>query len=327
MFLRLEACTKSGLDQKKMHSNQGTRGAKTVTRENIKYLMKKIFEAQIVVCLLIIFFVISAQAAVSRKEVELKQRKNVLTGLKELALPDFLEKAVIAANSYETENYGLVIVGKTNLPAGSTIYCFLTNVIPGKYSQLLSTEVKANGYFETDEFNSKDGLESGDYYCRITSRLSIMEEKFVKKILGGDLGINLKGDGIIEKKGLGRYKEMQFLITMQRDEYKSPTVAQHKSENNNNNTKQLNISQSERDEAISAINKFIADGLIFKVENPANNYVEIYVSNKFYALPFDFKEGLCIYPFKAYCKDPMCIVDIIDGYSTIPGRSKLTARK
>lgn len=75
------------------------------------------------------------------------------------------------------------------------------------------------------------------------------------------------------------------------------------------------ITDKEREEAISAINKFISDGLILKTNNSSDNYVEIYVLNKFYALPYDYKEGLCAYPFKAYCKDEMCAIDIIDGYS------------
>ena len=284
-----------------MPNNQDLQETKTVTIENIEYLMKKIIKAQIIVCLLIISFVVSAQAAgVSRKEVELKQRKNALSSLEGFTLPDFLEKAIISANSYETENYGLVIVGKTNLPAGSTLYCFLTNLIPGKHSQLLTTEVKANGYFETAEFNSKDGLESGDYYCRITSRPSIMEKESVKKILGGDIGRNLKGGGIIEKKGIGRYKELQFLITIQRAVNRSPE------RKNDQSASTLDISDTERKEAISAVLSFISDGLLRKVESENNNIVDVYVLNKFFNLSFTYQENLCIYPFKAYCKNKDC---------------------
>lgn len=288
------------------------RSEATVAPQFLESFMMKSVKILLIIFVLLFGIGISSRASgKSMVQIEREQRKNVTEGLRQFVLPEFSKEVMTAVNSYETADKGLVVVGKTNLPVGSTLFCLLADIPVSAYSQVLTAEVGKDGYFETEKFKHSNGFHAGQYFCRVTSLLPSLEKESVKKALGGDLGLNLKGKSVVDKGSIGKYVDIMILINIQEKEQ------EHSEQNKSKKEPGLSITNRERSEALLVINKFINEGLLYKVKKQSDNYVEVYVLEKFYSLPIDLKEGLCAYPFTAYCDDEMCAVIIRDGRSGV----------
>lgn len=156
----------------------------------------------------------SAVVASDKTSKKKDDRNNIITGLQNAEMPNFSDKVGIWVNCYQTESSGLVIMGKTNLPAESTLFCSLTYGVPNVYSQTFETQVQRDGFFETPVFKENGGFYNGEYIATVYSLISSQEKESVKKILGGDLATNLKGQCVVDKMELGKHIKFSFKIQL-----------------------------------------------------------------------------------------------------------------
>jgi hypothetical protein len=204
----------------------------------------------------------------------------------------------IAAKAERTGAGGLRVVGETTLPNKASLMITVRNTQNG-YSAQTKTTVD-DGHFTAGEFTDRGNpIPNGMYEIEIVTPMLGLQSDEIREAFGEN-GQNLSGDIVVEKYG---QKTVRYKITQ---EITGGPASAQKDESE----------QTDQEKRLSLINQMIADGILIKVEKPAD-LPRAFVGRGFYALTFDDKQAIVSIVLAYFLEqDPQANILILrDGYT------------